>query len=204
MRITLELDDAELRKKLRRLGARAPRALAEAINKVAFEVLDAEEAHVRSVFRGSQPRGFARGFRFDAAREATLEATIVPRSERLERIFFEHAVGAEIEATPGPGGGRLELGEQLAIPVGVRRGASGRVPRRQAPGALLAEGKAFVAGQAVLERRKRGGLRVLYALARRARLEARFRFIEVVERTARQEFGAKVRRAMEKLGGGSS
>ena len=177
---------------------RAPHALAEAINKVSFEVLDAEEEHVRGVFKGPQTERFlARGLRFEGARPSRLEATILARPGR-EPIFFEHAVGAEIA---GGQETRLELGEELAIPVGQPRGASGRVPARRTPGRLLQEGKAFVAGRAVLERR-RGGVRVLYALAKRARLEARFRFIETVERTAREQFAAKVRRSIEKIGGG--
>src|SRR3990172_3464600 len=47
LRVTLTLEDADLVRRLRRLGERAPHALAEAINKVSFEVLDAEEEHVR-------------------------------------------------------------------------------------------------------------------------------------------------------------
>ena len=62
--IVLRLDDREVRRNLKHLSdVQAPRAMAEGINKTAFEVAAAEKAEVRSVFEfaGSTTERFLSG-----------------------------------------------------------------------------------------------------------------------------------------------
>lgn len=199
----ITLDSDEVRRRLRELTDREiPRFGAEVLNKVAFEVRDelAEEADRAFDFAGPSTQKFiSRGWRFDKATPAKLEATIFPLRTTGE-IIEDHVRGDTIRAD----GERLQFGGKLAVPIAAKRGRRGRVPKRLMPGTVTAPGgKGFVArdGRFILQRYGRGGrsIRVLYALIDSAQLEPRFDFVGSVTRRARAEIGSKARRVFEKI-----
>ncbi len=205
--VTLTLDDRELRRNLRTLSDReAPQAIARALNKTAFEVLEAEKSHVAGAFTfaGAGTRRFLSGrgsFRFRAASTERLEARIFP-APKTERILAQHRAGSVIS---GEDAGRLTLGDELAVPVDVRRGKTGKVRRAQLPGAIIAKGgRGFVSksGRAIVQRSGRGKrqrLRVAFALVRRAKLTPVIEFYRVARDTAQREFPRKAREAFARI-----
>jgi hypothetical protein len=192
---------------LRELSREAPRTIADALNRVAFEVLDEEEREVRSSFSFAGPsteRFLARSFFFDRATGSNLVATVRAKPKG-NALLLGHVRGDTVE----PDKRRLTFGEgaeeQIAAPVraNVKRGARGKVPARLAPEAVTdpeKRGRGFRAGRAILQRigKGRDAVRVLYALASRIRLRPRFDHIEAARRTMIREFPAKARRAIQK------
>jgi hypothetical protein len=142
-RVIVLTGDEELRKNLALLaGAGGSRALAKAVNRVAFDVRLAEAQEIRSSFHFAGPptEAFltsARGIRFDAATHADLTAIVRP-TPASEPILFDQATGAVISAADTINK-RLGLSDVLAVPVGIERGPRGRVKRSETPGALLAK-----------------------------------------------------------------
>lgn len=139
MAIAVQVDSTSLRRALRRLSdTEGPRLLARALNRVAFDVLEAEQAEARRSFpdASSRGQGFLAGrgsFRFNAARPDRLEAQVFPnpatgrRRGRREEILEEHRRGAVVL----PNKRRLSIEGSVAVPLGrVRkaRGQTGRVP----------------------------------------------------------------------------
>jgi len=187
--------------KLRRLGLEAERAAAEALNKTAFEVLDAEEAHLRERFEFSQ-RGaafLARSFQFAKATPQKLEAVVEQRRAGYESrasLLGEHELSGTFEPTDP---GRLPFGEQTpqaAVPIAVKRDARGRIPNALLPGRLLKRGKAFVRGNVIVET---GTGRLLYALVARVRIKKRIEVYTTALATAERVFASKVERAIDKV-----
>ncbi len=202
--MSLELDTRSLEKTLRELDKRdLPRVLAGALNKTAFEMRDAEAAHVRRVFRFSGPstRAFLadRGFAFRGASPRRLEVRLFPRKKTGE-ILEDHQRGSTISALDGD---HLAFGSKLAIPISVKRGKRGRVPKRLHPAEVVKPGgRGFVnrRGTVILQRVGRtSSISVLYALVDRARLQPRLEFFKVAFRTARRELPKKVTREIQKL-----
>jgi len=202
--VRLSIDSREVRNALKALQREAPKAFADTLNKVAFEVLDAEEREVRGAFKFASPsteRFLARGFAFDKATPTNLRV-VIRTKPGARNILGRQALGATVgagEADVGP-----RLGEQVAVPVNVKRGARGKIAATKLPGRVIrrnAKGRsrAFVAGKAVLERLKGGGVRVLYALAPRVRIAPSFDFFRTAADTARREFPRKADRVLEKL-----
>lgn len=216
MDIAVSLDSSEVQRNIRRLTDReVGRAMASAINKTMFDMLDAEKLHVASRFNfaGPQTQRFLSGpgsFRFDRATPTTLLATLYPR-KRTEAVLEEHQRGAMLMATEGD---RLRLGELLAVPLKAAklRGPTGRVAKRKLPSEVLSErGRGFLAGHSIRERtggKRRGAKRrsgrpseteALYALVPSARVEPRFEFYRVARDVARMVWSKKARRAFEKI-----
>jgi hypothetical protein len=190
--ITLRLDDREVRRNLRKLTEKElPKALAKALNRTAFEVLDAEKKEVKSIFdfAGPSTERFLSGkgsFRFDKATPSKLDVAISPRKKTGE-ILEPHQRGAVL--TP-KSPRRFVIEGKLATPIEAKRTARGRVRKSRA--------KRFVAGRAVLER-VRGRVRVAFALSATKKLRQRFDFYRTVQRTAEREFPRKVRSEVEKI-----
>jgi hypothetical protein len=195
--VTITLDTTAFRRDLARASdAIVRRVMPKAINRTAFEILDAErtEAAHSFMFAGPATRTYLAGrgsFRFDGATADKLEARITPRQqERAQAILAKQQRGATV--TPGQDES-IEAGGMLAIPVGARRGARGRVRSSELPGALLRKGgRGYIRGRALLVRNRRtGDVRVMYALAPRVTIPARFDFYRVARETALREFPRK-------------
>lgn len=201
--IRLSIDDRDLRRSFRRLADREmPRVAAAALNKTAFDVLDAEKAHAKSVFEfaGSATERFLSGagsFGFEKATPSKLVVSIGP-AKKAEQILAPHQAGSTLTpASPK----RLVIEGQLATPVteggriapaGARVTARGRVRKGR-------RGKRFIVGRAVLER-TRAGVKLIFALSPRFQLKPRFEFYRVAEQTARLVFSDKLRREIARLG----
>jgi hypothetical protein len=217
---TIRLDTAEFRRDLARASdAVVNRVMPKAINRTAFEILDAEKAEAaRSLkFAGASTRTYLSGrgsFRFDGARAGHLEARITPRpQERAQAILAKQQRGATV--TPAHDES-IEVRGMLAIPVNARRGARGRVRKADLPAALLGPGgRGFIAGNAILKRTRqiRGARRaarfvfgsaaeasrhvgrtrtvVMYALAPKVTVPAVFEFYRAARETALRVFPRK-------------
>ena len=199
-------DDREVQRALRDLRRTGvPKVSAGALNRTAFEVLEAEREHVGRIFNfaGPSTKKFLadRGFRFKKATPTRQQVEIFPR-EKTGKILEDHFSGEVFGAAEGE---RLSFGDQLAIPVEAKRGVRGKVPKRQRPSEVVKPGgRGFVSQsrKAILQRqgrRRRQKVRVLFALTRRAKVSSTFKFFEVAFRKAREVFPAKVRREFEKL-----
>jgi hypothetical protein len=214
--ITIHLDPSSVRQVARNLDLAARQietAMVKALNRTAFEVLEAERAASREAFPTASNRGrdFLSGkgsFRFQAATVSNPTVTIIPNPvgraagatsggvPRREEILLEAARGGFVL----PSARKLTLRRQslLAVPVGearVARSKSGRLPKRLTPASLLSEGgRGFVAGTTLLERRgRRTSSRTvaLFALLPRTQLDRRDFFYRVAEQTARRVFPTK-------------
>lgn len=196
--ISLRLDDREVRRNLRKLSrSEMPRAMADALNKTSFEILDAEKAHAARVFEGPQTERFLAGrgsFRFNKASAGKLQTEIFPTpgpDGRRLRILEQQREGGIF--TPGDEG-RFVIEKRIAVPVEAKRTRRGRVRKRSK--------RSFVAGSAVLERVGRGRrsrVRVLFALTPQIRIRPRFEFMRTARDTAQRVFVSKVRRSVEKI-----
>lgn len=203
MRETRVRDD-RVRRAIRDLERAGPAVFADALNRTAFEILDAEERAIRSAFTFAGPttaRFIARGFQFDKATRSRLRV-VIRAKPRANALLLDHVVGAQIDATDGE---RLAFDRRLAVPIraNVKRSARGKVPARVNPQKVTAPGgRGFVSrsGDAILQRfGPRGArVRVLFALVERAKLRVRFDHVKVAAETVRREFPAKARRAIQK------
>lgn len=208
--ITINLDTADFEKRIRTLSnTQVPRVLSQAMNKVAFDVSDAEADETARIFKlGSRGKvlfarkgGRNRSFRIDFAKPESLEARIYPAP--IARPYLEQHHEGEII---GPRGDveRLEFRGKLAVPIDVKRGARGKVPKRMQPSEVIKPGRrGFVAGNIIGMRigKKRLPIRVLYALKSTAKLEERFEFYRVARDTVRRQFPVKFHRVLEKIRG---
>jgi hypothetical protein len=214
--VTIQLDAASVRQFAHNLGLAAKeieRAMAKAINRTAFEILEAERAASRAAFPTASDRGreFLSGrgsFRFEQATPSNLSALIYPNPvgraagatsggvPRREEILLEAARGGFV--LPGPRKIGVNRHTLLAVPVGEARSArakSGRLPKKLTPGQLLSDqGRGFIAGDTLLERRgRKGASRVvaLFALLPQTKLDRRDFFYQVAAETARRVFATK-------------
>lgn len=221
MEIQLDLNIRDVQRNLRRFNEVEVReALAEGINKVAFEVIEAEKSHTKGVFEfaGAPTREWMSGkgsFRFSpAASSRRLQTTVRPRKSTHDRLV-EHRLGSVI----GPESDkRLRFKhEALAVPIKARhlRGPRGKIKKQHLPSAILYgdKGRGFVAGRAILERRggqpagqKRRAKNatwaravVMYALVPSAKLAPRFEFYRTARDTAKRVWPAKAKDVFRKL-----
>ncbi len=200
--------DRALQRTLRRLRREEPRIAADTLNRVAFELREAEAKEVERVFEfaGASTQRFLaspRSFVFDKATASNPQVRFMP-SRKAGPILADHEGGDTISASQGAK--RLVLGDRLAVPIFAKRGARGKVIKGQSLGKVLAPGgRGFVRGDKVWQRAtkrfaKKSGrsLRLLYVLIPRAFLKPRFKFFEVAEKTAARELPRKYERALEK------
>lgn len=208
--VRIHLDTKEVKDALQALRREGPKAIADAMNRVGFEILDAQEIEVRGAFVFSSPsteRFLARGFLFDKATPDALTLTVRQRP-KAPGYIAEHVFGDLIK----PDSERLSFAGKLAVPIHVKRGARGRVAKGQLPGDILASGKGFATPRAIFQRtggkRTRGtkqsgrlaGTRLMYLLLERpVRLPKRLQFFEVFASTARKQLPLKAARVLEKL-----
>jgi len=175
--------------------------VADGLNRTGFEVLDAEKAHVGGVFKakGSAANFLRRSLILRKASPRHLVVRILMR-EKGAKVVRDHIRGGAIEADAR----RLTFGDKLAVPVGVKRSARGRVAKRMRPSEVVKPGRGgFVnrSGTAILRRvggKRSPRLKVLYALVERAHLEPRFDFFGVAARKAKRKLKDRMRRAFEK------
>ena len=202
----------EVERALRALArTRYPKAVAEALNKTAFEMLLSERRHVGSLFdfKGQNTKSFLSGkgsFRFSKATPSRLFVDVFP-APKTSGILVEHTDRRQLKRSE-----HLTFKGKLAIPVDVRdgrvlrgsvtRGKRGRVGRSRTPKAITGPGgRGFVKGNVILERARRGSnkLRIAYVLVSRATDPPIFKFFDVARRTAARVFAAKARRAIQKI-----
>lgn len=206
------VDDREVQLGIRRLMAFGPRAMAEALNKTAFELRDAEADEALRAFDFSSASTAAfvaspRSFVFSPASESALVVEFKPK-DRIARLLIDHMTGRTRKTQDAKSvqvGGRPR---QFAAPVNVQRSGRGSVPKSLSPGALLERGSlragakrrtVFVIGNALVQRVRGRGLRTLYALATTVKIEQRLRYLEVARETVRREFPIKARVAWSKF-----
>jgi hypothetical protein len=190
-------------------------AVAEALNRTGFEVLDQLDREVGRSFRFAGPtteRFLRRGFQFDKATPEALVIQAYPR-RAARRLFTTQALGGSFTHREVD---RLDLGAKIAVPVGEMRrriGPGGRVPERLAPLRLVSSGKAFInaARTAIFLRTAAlapddifpsgmpGGLELAYVLVDRIRLRPRFDFFGAFTKAAATEFPRRVDRVIEKI-----
>lgn len=201
MPVDVVVDSEPVLRALRDLATiHAPRAVAEALNKTAFDVIDAEKAHVLDIFQFAGPstsRFIGGSFRFNRATQSKHSVEIFPL-RASEEILRDHTRGERYTADDVS---KLEQDRELAIPVAVRRTRSGRVGKKLTPQAITGVGgRGFVSKGAILQRvgKQRYPLRVAYVLSRAARNKPVFRFYEVARTTVAKVFAEKARRAIEK------
>ena len=204
--ITLDLDTAQFRKRIRTLTDKeVPRVLSQALNKVAFEIRDAERDESGDTFDFSGPgtRKFFSGkgaFRIHFSKPDTISASIFP-APKIKPILEQHHEGKRIR--PGGKVERLAVDGRLAVPIGVNRGRRGRVRKNFAPNAILKEKRGFIRGNVLYTRsgKKRGERRIhaAYALLDSAQLDRVFDFYRVARDTARREFPRKFRHVLDKI-----
>lgn len=199
--MSLSVDDRQVQRNLKRVANDSPRVMAEALNKTAFEILEAEKTHVGSIFNFEGREGTRRflsgpgSFFFRKATAARMAVTIMPKRKTGE-ILSEH-----IDRDPLNPQQHLRFDGMLAIPIQVRRGKRGKVGKRRTPAAIVGPGgRGFRNRNVILERTSKRSrkLRIAYALVSRATNPPVFKFFDTAVRTARSVFAAKLERAMQK------
>jgi len=174
---------------------------ADALNSTAFEIREAEGAQVAKVFefKSSSTKSFLaseKSFLFNKATERKLSVRIFPR-DKANSLLLIHEEGGSVSV---PDERTLKLGTKVAIPVGVRVNARGRVPKGQTPGELVTSRKGFVNRRqtAVLQPQARGVV-VAYALIDAFRDRPRLKFTTTAFETAKKQFPIKAQRALDKF-----
>jgi hypothetical protein len=69
--VRIRIDTSEVKNAIQALRKEGPKAIADALNRTAFEILDAEEPEVSGAFKFASPnteKFLARGFAFDKLR----------------------------------------------------------------------------------------------------------------------------------------
>lgn len=213
--VDVGVDSLKVRAALRAVATRRyPNVIARALNKVAFEVRDAEFAHLAAQlhFAGSSTRRFlvtGSAVVFERATPTRPEVSIHPgggadfRRKRTALIRSQQDAprytARDVE--------KLELERRGLLAVPKRsslRGTSGRVSKRMKPSALVAPGGGgFVnrAGTAIL--RRVGGKRarrveVVYRLARNAANRQRVDFYATAQKAAQRTFLPKLLRELSR------
>lgn len=206
--ITIRFNEREFARQIRHFSdVEVKRAMAVALNKVAFEILEAEKQEVKRIFKFAGPttENFLAGrgsFVFDGARPDKLVVTIRPR-EKSGAVLAEHAHGARLFASQKE---RLTFDGELAVPAGKFgriRTSRGRVPKKLLPGTLLKRpgGRGYRAGKFIFSRasaKAESGLR--FVLVPEAKLKASYDFYRVARQTAERVFAQKVKDAFAKIG----
>jgi hypothetical protein len=203
--ITVTIDDREFRAAFAQLGPRTYGALAKGLNRVAFEMRDAEIAESKRSF---ELRRLRPNFRFDPATAGKTEVVFMPLP-LSEKFVKQHVHGGRV--TPDEGPERLEVRGEFAVPIGIlkgaiKRGGSGRIPSRKTPAFLLSDkGRGFIARgpkrALIIERKgrgKRSDTEALYALVPSVQLTKRFKFYETAHKAAQQHFATKAREEFAK------
>lgn len=111
----------------------------------------------------------------------------------LDREYMEkHVTGGT--KTP-------QRGRSIAIPVGVGRTATGRIPAAKKPirvrdrkGTFIKKGRGGT--RLIMERQRSGETRLWYVLAPSAKIDRRFRFYEDAEQTVFRVFGGHMSKRM--------
>lgn len=202
----IQVDDKRVRRALKDLArSGAPRALADALNRTAFEIREAAGDQVGKAleFKSGSTKSFLanpKSFLVDRASPNQLEAGVFAK-DRAAAVLAIHEKGGTVTDDDGR---TLSLGDKVAIPVSVKPNARGRVPKSKTPSALLGSGRAFISksGRALVERkggRKNPRYEVAYALVDQFEDDPRLGFLRTAEQVILRVFPEKVQRALEKL-----
>ena len=201
--VQAKVDDKPTRDAIRALAeSRYPKAIPDALNKTAFEVLDAWKAHVASIFdfAGNTTKRWLSGrgsFRFKKATRAKQSVEMRP-SRSAGAILDDHIDGGFLDK----GDERLTFDGMLAVPINVRRGTRGRVGKKRTPSAITGKGgRGFRKGDVILERptKRSKKVRAAYALVDQATAPPVFRFYETAEEAIRKVFITKARQVLSKI-----
>ena len=111
-------------------------------------------------------------FRIEFSRKNDLQVTLY---DRLGREYMERHSGGGVKR-PAAGGGNL------AIPVGIQRTKTGRIPKRLKPRSITSKNTGFVvkgkSGAKLIVERSKGETVVRYVLKPSAKIKKSFRFYE--------------------------
>lgn len=199
LNITVKVDDRELKAATRELGPRVNAAMAKALNRTAFEMIDAEKQEAETDFTLRRLRP---AFRFDPATQTNLEVLFMPLP-LSEKYLGQHVAGGTV--TPQEGPARLEYDGLFAVPLPARPETEnrprGRILKRFTPINLVKTNRGFVASNIVFLRTSSFGRRnniALFALVPTIDLPRRFKFYEVASATAQKWFTQKAQEEFEK------
>jgi hypothetical protein len=172
------VDDAAVRAALRRLARAAPQKVNRAVQIVAQSAAKAGREHGQRTFPTSGGRFLAGGIRAKRERDGVFLVGPAGRADATG-IFPEHEDPTAIRARGKVK--RLQYQGKLAVPVGLKRGARGKVRRTPAditgPG-----GKGFLSrsGRAIVERVGKRRFRVAYALVDSARTPGELDLVKTI------------------------
>lgn len=180
MRLTIKSNISAVKREMSRLERRElPKAIRNALNDTAFDV---RQFTVGPLWRRSFPQ--ARNRRFPGVAFRVIRASnrrlVAEVYDRLDRFFLpEHITGRD----------RTARAHRITVPIGVKRTATGRIPKNKAPNNLK---NAFVAdlgkGPGVWQRQRDGSLKLMYVLEDRVNIDKRFPFFRLGAAKARQRF----------------
>lgn len=149
-----------------------PFATSRAMNSAAFEARGflVNDLWGRSIQQRN--RAFA-GRAIRVSQRATKTNLVVEIRDTLGRDAFERQASGQFRS---PLGGR----NHLAVPVGVKRLASGAIGKTKRPRAILQQDRVFATDTGILQRMRDGRLKVLYVLTTAAKVQRRFpAYVEV-------------------------
>lgn len=183
---------------------RVPKATANAVNNVAFDVRKAEGAMVAQSLKFSGPStkkflGSERSFLVNKANPKHLDATVFAK-DKAEAVLGLHEKGGRVVTRDKR---TLRVGKKMAIPVHVRKGTRGRISKAKTPGALLKNPtkRTYIAGNALIQRTGKGArskTKVLYALDDSFRTKPQLTFYKTAERVVRKQFLKRSREAIKR------
>lgn len=148
---------------------------------------------------------WSRAFEAKNARFASATFRVAKSTKRkLVASLFDALNRANLALHETGGVKRPFRGQHLAVPVGVKRTASGKISKGRRPAALRGKGGVFktrlsTGNEGLVERRgKKGKLSVLYTLPRAARIKAKFPFEREAHAMAARRFTRRFKVSLER------
>jgi hypothetical protein len=180
----------ELKRQLEMLSRESERTVTSGLRELAFHVKEAEQRHVAQnlSFVSGNTRRFITdfGIRY-SGRGFMFRAEIGPRPKSAALLRW-HIEQSTLRARDGRA---LTVDGKIAVPISVKKGKSGKVPKRQTPAELLmrrdkGRSRGFItrSGKALIERERGGRTSVAFALVERVQMPDRLD-LDVV---AREQF----------------
>lgn len=199
------LNSANLQRQLKRI-ATDERWAKEGLRSLAFEVKDAVARDVTKAFTLTN-RGrtlLSKGWRLRYQTAGSRFVAWIYPLDRTARVLAKHAERTAVQPTDGQ---NLTVGGDIAVPVGVRKGGTGRVRKTETPASLLTpRGKknttrGFISkdGRSLMKRIRGGAPTLAYALVSKVIEPKRIDPEESAGRAVNREAGRAFARAWRKL-----
>lgn len=211
--LKVSVDTKAVQAAIKRLAPWGEKVAADALQRVAYEVVADIQVHVGSIytFAGPGTQKFLSGkgsWKFDRISPRTLTTNVYPvhtgqMGKRRVGILSQHTKSAA--PLTAKSSGRLLAGHKastlFAAPVktAIKRNQRGKIKGAQLPTAMLGK-RSFVSksGKAIVERLGPKQYRVAYALMSRAENPRKLDVHGIALKTARRVFASKVARAIAK------